>query len=86
MVEPTCCDEPMVHNSGTGQYECADAYFALLDDNVIRDYDPPTLIDPETVSGEHRAMFDHWIESMRPDGWDRQLVTTGSYRTGSPDE
>lgn len=31
--EPLCCGTPMVHNSWTGQYECADAYFTLVDDH-----------------------------------------------------
>lgn len=69
--EPTCCGVTMVHNSGTGQYECADAYFALVDDGVIWDYDPPALCDPENVSAEHRALYEHWLKSMRPDGWDQ---------------
>lgn len=66
--EPECCGQPMVHNSGTGTYECADAFFALLDEGVIQDWDHPAR-----VTDAPPAMVDvleHWKASSRPDGWE----------------
>lgn len=63
-AEPTCCGEPMVHNSGTGKYECAAAFFALVDDKVITD---DGFLLQEALSPRDRDLYDHWQSSVRPD-------------------
>lgn len=66
--EPMCCGEPMIHNSFTGEFECAEAYFTLLDDEVISDWSAGrVLLDGAT--DYHRERHAHWLSSMRPDGW-----------------
>lgn len=64
-TEPECCDTPMVHNSFTSEYECADAYFELLDDGVLGDI--PDLADTDEMTGHQRERFEHWKASRRPD-------------------
>ncbi|MEU3452133.1 hypothetical protein ABZ671_00620 [Micromonospora sp. NPDC006766] len=56
--EPVCCDEPMIHNSFTGLYECAEAYFHLLDDGVLGD--PPDLSDTDVMDDYQRERYAHW--------------------------
>lgn len=69
MAEPECCKTPMVHNSFTGEYECAEAYFALVDDGVLDDgcgelhHLADDEVPPDLVPTLH-----HWRASRRPDG------------------
>jgi hypothetical protein len=65
-VEPMCCDEPMVHNSFTEEYECADAYFRLADEG----WDDLGLVyvTAEDVGPELAPFLAHWRESRIPDG------------------
>lgn len=56
--EPECCGTPMVHNSFTGLYECADAYFGLLDDGVLGGV--PDLSDTDAMDPQQRELYDHW--------------------------
>lgn len=74
ITEPECCNTSMIHNSATGQYECADAYFALADEGVIGDCGDLRM--EATGNGcacsncrAWRALYDHWQQSKRPDGW-----------------
>ena len=62
--EPLCCREPMVHNSWTCEYECADAYFALVDEYGAECV--PFLAERD-VSAEMLPTFRHWRESMVSD-------------------
>lgn len=62
MAEPRCCSTPMVHNSFTGQYECADAYFLLHDDGV-----DPYLVDADDLDAGHRVALEHWKASRIDD-------------------
>lgn len=67
-AEPTCCGEPMVHNSFMEEYECADAYFALLDDGVLADCGGRELrVDPEDMTPEQRDLHKHWLASFKAD-------------------
>ena len=71
MTEPTCCNEPMVHNSRTGEYECSAAYFGLLDDGLLSDVGGFALaVDVESLDQDSRKLYEHWLESRRPDGSD----------------
>lgn len=56
--EPVCCDEPMIHNSFTGHYECADAYLRLLDDGVLGGV--PELSDTDAMDDYQRERYEHW--------------------------
>ncbi|MFG1872178.1 hypothetical protein [Micromonospora arborensis] len=67
--EPGCCGTPMVRNSFTGQYECADAYFQLLDDGVLGGV--PDLSDTDAMNDHQRDRYEHW-KTTRIDG---QLAT-----------
>ena len=62
MAEPICCQTPMVHNSFTEQYECADAYFALHDDDI-----DPYFADPNDLTEAQRSYLDHWLTSRIDD-------------------
>jgi hypothetical protein len=64
---PTCCDEPMVSYCGDWAWECADAYFALLDDGVLYEdgASPPNLRDDAT--DEQRQLYEHLL-ATRIDG------------------
>jgi hypothetical protein len=69
-AEPTCCGVPMVHNSFTGEYECADAYFLLVDEGALGepghgDLNPELLTD-EDVPPNLLAALQHWRASRRP--------------------
>jgi hypothetical protein len=64
--ELTCCGEPMVHNSFTGEYECADAYFRLADEGF--DEIALALVTAEEVGPALESMLTHWRESRIPDG------------------
>lgn len=69
VAELLCCGEPMVHNSGTGEYECAGAYFALVDegwDEIVL-----ALVTEAEVGPALAPVLRHWRESCRPDGWDQ---------------
>lgn len=62
----------MVHNSSTGEYECADAYFSLDDEGALGepgygDLDPGMLDDGD-VPPNLLATLEHWRASRRPDG------------------
>jgi hypothetical protein len=70
MAEPECCGTPMVHNSFLGTYECADAYFALVDDEVF--VDGWVGIDPSGLTDEQRTQYEHWRASWVADGWEVQ--------------
>ncbi|MCX5066617.1 hypothetical protein OOJ91_12085 [Micromonospora lupini] len=56
--EPVCCGEPMVHNSWTGEYECAAAYFALVDGGVLGD--TGLRLDMTDLDADQRALVEHW--------------------------
>ncbi|MEU7170376.1 hypothetical protein ABZ949_02645 [Micromonospora tulbaghiae] len=62
MNEPICCDTPMVHNSFTEQWECADAYFALHDDDI-----DPYFADPTDLDVAQQAYLEHWRASRIDD-------------------
>lgn len=61
--EPTCCGEPMVHNSFTGQNECMVAFTVLHDEGI-----DPYLVEPAELEPEQRAQHAHWMASRRDDG------------------
>lgn len=70
--ELECCGTPMVHNSFTGEYECADAYFLLVDEGALGepgygDLDPGQLADDDVPPSLLEAL-QHWRTSRRPDG------------------
>lgn len=65
----------MIHNSWTSEYECADAYFTLIDEGVIST-DWPVVDDPDALTPSHRAAYEHWRESVRPDGAELADTTT----------
>lgn len=66
---PTCCGELMIEDNGIG-WECADAYFSLLDDGVVDPcgFSPPRLTPRATQA--QRALLAHLIETriVMPDG------------------
>lgn len=64
-VEPECCGIAMVRYPDTA-YECADAFFALKDDDVIDDNgaSPPVLDDDATP--EQRALHEHLLATRIP--------------------
>lgn len=66
-AEPICCGAPMVHNSWLGQYECADAYFALLDDEVIADTGVSLRVEHDELTEYQRERWKHWRASWIPD-------------------
>jgi hypothetical protein len=61
--EPTCCDEPMVHNAFTDQYECMVAFTVLNDEGI-----DPYLVHPGDLEPEQRAQHAHWKASRRAAG------------------
>ncbi|MFI7608486.1 hypothetical protein ACIBTV_25500 [Micromonospora sp. NPDC049366] len=65
--EPLCCDKPMVHNSFTGQWECADAYFELLDSGVLSE-SIPDRSDTAAMDDHQRERFEHWLTNRIDDG------------------
>jgi hypothetical protein len=72
------CGAPMVHNSFTGEWECADAYFTLLDEGALSahkiqgesDWSPQQLTDRD-VPRDLVETLRHWRASRTPDGWSR---------------
>lgn len=69
-AEPECCGEPMIHNSYSGQYECADAYFYLDGDGLLGDIGD--LIEwRRPLTKFDRERHAHWKASFMADGWDR---------------
>lgn len=64
-TEPMCCNTPMVHNSWTEEYECADAYFQLLDDGVLGDVAQRSNTD--AMNDYQRGRYEHWLASRIPD-------------------
>ena len=70
-VEMTHCGVPMVRNSWTGEHECADAFFTLLDEGALgepghENWSPAQLSD-EDVSPELRDTLRHWRGSRVPE-------------------
>lgn len=65
-TEPMCCGTPMVHNSWTEEYECADAYFALLDNGVIGE-SATLMVDEDSLTDHERERYEHWRTSRVPD-------------------
>jgi hypothetical protein len=64
-VTPECCNEPMVHNTATGAYECADAYFALVDEQPgLADVMLELVEDGEVPAGLVETLR-HWRASIR---------------------
>ena len=71
-AEPACpgadgdlCDGTMVHNSWSGEWECAGAFFALNDNGVLAD---GFLVGDEDDLGEwDRRFLDHWRTHRVPD-------------------
>ena len=68
VAEPLCCGEPMVHNSFTGQYECAVAYFTLVDEGWGEG--ALARATEDEVGADLAPVLLHWRASCRPDGWD----------------
>jgi hypothetical protein len=75
--EPMHCGQPMVHNSFTGEYECADAYFTLLDEGALsatreawkmreQDWSPEQLSDRD-VPSHLLDILRHWRASRISD-------------------
>jgi hypothetical protein len=65
MAEPMCCDTPMVHNSWAEAYECADAYFTLVDEGYGEG-----VIETLRVDDIEPGLADtlgHWRASRRSD-------------------
>jgi hypothetical protein len=56
----------MVHNSWSSAFECASAYFRLVDDGVIEDR-PLTPAELSATSGFHRDLHAHWMTTMVTD-------------------
>ena len=56
----------MVHNSWTQEYECADAFFALVDEG----FGEGTLerVTADEVGPELAPTLEHWRQSRRPNG------------------
>lgn len=69
MAEPECCNTPMVHNSWTDEWECADAYFALVDAGVFSDGESFEHSGSWTVREfvALRKLHEHWRTSFVPD-------------------
>lgn len=68
--EPECCGVPMVHNSYTEEYECADAYFFLVDEGALGDPEAPHLSPDQirwALPTEQIDALRHWRQSRRPD-------------------
>lgn len=63
-TEPMCCGEPMVHNTWTGENECAEAYFRLLDDGVLGDVAQRSNIS--AMNDFQRGRYEHWLASCIP--------------------
>lgn len=64
---PLCCGEAMVHNSFTGMYECADAYFWLDSEGLLGDCGD--LVEWRRPLTEFdRERYAHWWESWIDDG------------------
>jgi hypothetical protein len=72
VAEPVCCHEPMIHNGFTGEYECATAYFRLIDDLGSSPDEPfegiVALLETDDVPDDLRPILAHWRESCIPDG------------------
>lgn len=66
MSEPECCGKPMVHNSFTEEFECADAYFELLDDGVL-DEVIADRSDADAMNDHQRERYEHWKSTRVPD-------------------
>jgi hypothetical protein len=62
---PKCCGEPMVHNSWTGEWECAVAYFALVDEGDAEDI--IGALTPEDVGPDLAETLAHWRGSRVSD-------------------
>lgn len=75
-AHPDCCDTPMIHNSGGGEYVCADAFLGLLHDGAV-DETGHLLINPDRLNPHGREQHDHWQTSRIPDGtpWPQEKVT-----------
>jgi hypothetical protein len=63
--EPECCGDPMVHNSWTGEWECAVAYFALADEGAAGDI--IETLTPEDVGPDLVETLAHWRGSRVSD-------------------
>lgn len=75
ITEPKCCDDPMVRNS-VGRYECATAFFALIDEGIVEG-----LLDGLTaddVPAHLATTLTHWRESWVSD----ELVWCAGVRAG----
>lgn len=66
-VDPLCCGIPMVHNSWTGEFACADAYFYLVDE--VGPNEVLCFMARDQIPAEYREAWDHWRASFVPDGW-----------------
>lgn len=66
-MEPTCCDEAMVHNTRFGRWECADALFALIENGRLEEWQLG-LVDPDTMHPDDRRLYLHLAESYHPCG------------------
>jgi hypothetical protein len=73
--EPSCCGSPMVHNSSTGMYECADAFFLLIGDDedpgvaIENNYGGLDLLVPlDWLTEVEAERWEHWHAFQIPDG------------------
>jgi hypothetical protein len=60
----------MVHNSATGEYECADAYFGLLDDGILGEFGAGMCVEVDALTAHQRVLHEHWLAARVPDGSD----------------
>jgi hypothetical protein len=63
--EPSCCNTSMVHNSWNGEWECASAYFALVDEHDWIAEGMLELVEADEVSVTVRDDLAHWRASRR---------------------
>jgi hypothetical protein len=59
--EPECCGAPMVHNSFTSEYECVDAYFALVDEGIFEDGESSDYVEVADLTPPMRERYEHWL-------------------------
>ena len=84
-TEPMCCGTPMLHNSWTCEYECADAYFRLIDDGVLDTNLPFLTVEVEDLTTYQRERYEHWravrIPAAERSLWERPFP---EYATSKP--
>jgi hypothetical protein len=58
----------MVHNSFTGEYECADSYFYLVDEGVFTEGESFLRVAVDRMAPDVRKHYEHWLAVRVPDG------------------